>query len=132
MCLRAGMYGLQSRRNNHFRRVAHSSLFWLEWATHLSQRLVPATIEGCHPEVAAEKLSQRRAGLQPCRRAWPDEGFRGCVRTGRETAGPSTSLRIGRDDKGGGAVVSLGVVGGGVEKNYVPQGRLRIRPVPID
>jgi hypothetical protein len=25
-------------------------------------------------------------------------GFRGCVRTGRETAGPSTSLRSGRDD----------------------------------
>jgi hypothetical protein len=26
-------------------------------------------------------------------------GVRGCVRTGRETAGPSTTLRSGRDDK---------------------------------
>jgi hypothetical protein len=28
-----------------------------------------------------------------------DEGFRGCVITGKDTAGPSTTLRSGRDDK---------------------------------
>jgi hypothetical protein len=36
-----------------------------------------------------------------------DPGFRVCVRTGTETAGPSTSLRFGRDDNSVGLLRSI-------------------------
>jgi hypothetical protein len=61
---------------------------------------------------ASRKYSSQNEGhgFYPCPKRHSYESFRVCVRTGSGTAGPSTALRSGRDDKSGGSRLTLAAV----------------------